>query len=127
MAKGFRKIEDWAILVESWKQSGLSVKNFCENEGIGEGRFYEARKEIETGISRYALNKKKRNKAISKKPIFLPITLKQEQAINTIVRSSSSSVPIEVTLGSGHCVRFPSNINKEALSLILMTLVNHTC
>jgi hypothetical protein len=50
MARKQRNIKQWAGIVERWKLSGMSSKEFCMHEGFSEGRFYEVRKQLETGI-----------------------------------------------------------------------------
>ena len=37
----YMTIERFRQLHEEWKQSGLSVQQYCENTGLKESRFYE--------------------------------------------------------------------------------------
>ena len=37
----------WRLVIESQAGSGLSVKKFCENEGINPSSFYQWRKKLE--------------------------------------------------------------------------------
>ena len=77
MARKQRNIQQWAVIVERWKQSGLGIREFCLQEGCSEGRFHEARRQLETGISRQAKTKKK--SAAVPTPIFLPVQVQEQQ------------------------------------------------
>src|ERR1700722_1440841 len=99
MAKRFRTLKEWSCIVEKWGLSGLSVKDFCRQEGISEGRFYEVRKQVQTGINR--------RKKFSK-PLFLPVQINQEQKISLELPDKPTPVLMEVTLSNGCYLRFPS-------------------
>ena len=40
-------IEQFRLIYDDWNQSGLSVKQYCENTGLTEGRFYYWRAKIQ--------------------------------------------------------------------------------
>ena len=40
----------WQLVIESQAGSGLSVKKFCENEGINPSSFYQWRKKLEQRV-----------------------------------------------------------------------------
>ena len=40
-------IEQFRLIYDDWKQSGLSVQQYCENTGLTEGRFYYWRAKIQ--------------------------------------------------------------------------------
>ena len=52
-----RRREDWQQLISEQKQSGLTVKAFCEKHGVGEALFYSWRKRVvaEDQPARFAL------------------------------------------------------------------------
>src|SRR5947209_19442240 len=52
-----RRREDWKQLISEQKQSGLTVKAFCEKHGVGEALFYSWRKRVvaEDQPARFAL------------------------------------------------------------------------
>lgn len=113
MVKRFRNSKEWSSVVEKWKLSGLSVKDFCQIENISEGRFYEMRKQLQTGIN-------KRSKF--SKPLFLPVQVKPEEKISLNINDKPASVLIEVTLNNGCYLRFPSTINMQELTKITTAL-----
>jgi transposase-like protein len=41
-----RKREDWRRLISEHQQSGLTVKAFCQKEGVSEALFYSWRKKV---------------------------------------------------------------------------------
>jgi hypothetical protein len=107
-----RRLSEWSRAVEKWKLSGLSVKDFCQQESLGESRFYEIRKQIQTGINKRSISK----------PLFLPVKIKPEQAISLPVAGKSASVLMEITLNNGCYLRFPSTIDTQELTKITMAL-----
>ena len=113
MGKRIRRYKEWSGVVEQWKLSGLSIKEFCKQENIGESRFYEVRKQIETGIN-------KRRKL--SKPLFLPVQIKPEEKTSLPTATESTSVLMEVTLNNGCYLRFPSIIDRQELTKITMAL-----
>src|SRR5476651_2364224 len=116
MAKRFRKPKEWSSVVERWKLSGLSVKNFCQMENVGEGRFYEMRKQLQTGINK---------RSNISKPLFLPVQIKKEQEI--LLPVTDKSVLMEVTLSNGFYLRFPSSIGTHELTRITKSLSEQQC
>jgi transposase len=51
-----RRREDWQELIAEHKRSGLTVKAFCEKQGVGEALFYSWRKRLtEEQPARFAL------------------------------------------------------------------------
>jgi hypothetical protein len=113
VGKRIRRYKEWSRVVEQWRLSGLSIKEFCKQESIGESRFYEVRKQIETGIN-------KRSKF--SKPLFLPVQIKPEEKISLPIATKSTPVLMEVTLSNGCYLRFPSIIDTQELTKITMAL-----
>ena len=124
MAAKQRRIKEWAGIVERWKLSGMSSKDFCQQEGFSEGRFYEVRKQLETGIDRHANKTKKKKISISPQPLFLPVKVQPQQNISPVKQDHSW---MEVTLNSGHCLRFPSTVNSQTLNKVVNALTNQQC
>jgi hypothetical protein len=124
MARQQRNIKKWAGIVERWKLSGMSSKEFCMQEGFSEGRFYEVRKQLETGIDRHANKTKKKKISISPQPLFLPVRVQPQQNISP---SKQDSFWMEITLSSGHCLRFPSTVNTQTLNKVVNALTGQQC
>lgn len=125
MAKRSKSRREWARVVEKWKLSGLGVKEFCSREGVGESRFYEARKEVETGISRYEKSKEK--DTVLSRPLFLPVKVQPSKISSVGDNNQHASHLMELTLNNGCSLRFPSTISPQALIKIANVLTNKTC
>jgi hypothetical protein len=122
MATTQRNIKQWAGIVEKWKLSGLSSKEFCLQQGFSEGRFYEVRKQLKTGIDRHANKSKKK---ITPQPLFLPVKIQPQQNTSpTMIGIRPSCVWMEATLSSGHCLRFPSSVDTQNLTRIVNALTD---
>ena len=52
-------IEQFRQIHEDWKQSGLSVQQYCENTGITESRFYYWKSKLKAEFFPSACQKKK--------------------------------------------------------------------
>ena len=124
MARKQRNIKEWAAIVERWRLSGMSSKEFCMQQGFSEGRFSEVRKQLETGIDRHAKKSKKKKITALPQRLFLPIKVQPQQNIPT---AKQESFWMEITLSSGHCLRFPSTVSTHALSKVVSVLTNQQC
>ena len=120
MARKQRNIQQWATIIEQWKQSGLGIREFCLREGCSEGRFHEVRKQLETGISRHTKKTKKKSASMPA-PIFLPVQV-QGQRPDT-GKDKLDSIWLELTLNNGHRLRFPSSINSTLLTSIINAVI----
>lgn len=127
-AKGFRSRKEWAGIVEKWKLSGLSVKEFCKKEGVGESRFYDARREIETNASNYSKQRRQENGKELSEPLFLPIKVQTNEITASATLSNHHSIHLmELTLSNGYSLRFPSSANTQTLVKIVNALTSMTC
>lgn len=97
MVRRFRNSQEWAKLVENWRLTGVSVKEFCHQEGISESRFYEVRKQVAAGIGEGS----KENKA-EKPQQFVPVHIKPTPELATQARVASY---LEIVTPSGHMIR----------------------
>jgi hypothetical protein len=97
MARKLRSFSEWTGLFEKWKASGLSVREFCKTEGVSEGRFYDIRKKIETGIDRHS----KKKKEVTKQAQFIPVEIKP--VADMAVQKGTGY--LEIVTPSGHLVR----------------------
>jgi transposase len=92
-----RKREDWQQLVSEHKQSGLSVKAFCQKHGVGEALFYSWRKRVaEEQPARFAL-----------------------VATNGVVASGPGLQPLQLVLAGGERLEIPSGTDEATLRTVL--------
>lgn len=85
----------WRKVFSRWRRSGLSVREFCQAEGVNEPRFYWWRRKLET--------------AEAPKPAFLPVHVIANDAEPVVSQS------IEVVLHNGRCLRVPPGFDAETL------------
>lgn len=92
----------WRMAIETWQASGLSVRQFCKDEGLPEPTFYSWRKKIAGGNS-------ERNDQDKPKP----------SAFIEVAMPRSNSVAIELLMTSGNTLRIPSGVDAATLSTVL--------
>ncbi|MFC1636968.1 transposase [Planctomycetota bacterium] len=82
----------WQMALETWKDSGMSVSQFCKAEGLSEGTFYGWRRRLSSRQSQRA-------KQIHSKP----------SAFIEVAMPKNDHIPIELLLSSGHTLRIRSS------------------
>jgi transposase len=103
-----RKEARWRRHLRNQDASGLSVREFCQQEGLAESSFYYWRLEIE-----------RRDRAGNGegKPAFLAVE------VNTPAHESA----IEVVLASGHVLRVRGGFDADTLRQLLAVLEEPSC
>jgi hypothetical protein len=103
----------WQMAIETWKASGLSVRQFCKNEGLSEPSFYSWRKKF-TGSDNDEIEQESPK---SQQSEFIEIT----------IPSNNSSV-VELVLTSGNILKIPNGIEAKTLMTIISVLhQTHLC
>ena len=92
----------WKMVLETFTSSGLSVRQFCQQEGLSEASFYSWRKRLST----------------HQKPDTTKAPLQPEPFIQVSMPPGKPMV-LELVLASGHTLRIPSDMDPEFLSGIL--------
>ena len=115
----------WRRRVEDWKESGLTVREFCVQQGIAEGRFYDWRKRFGSGTK--VENTKAAVKDEPAKPAinFLPVQIKELSANETPIQVLTSQ-RVEIFLDNGSVVRINCELSEDNLSKI-MKLAGASC
>ena len=85
----------WQRVLARWRRSGLSVRAFCQAEGISEPSFYVWRRKLD--------------RADHKKPAFLPVHVVTEEAKQPATRD------IEIVLANGRCLRVGPGFDPRTL------------
>ena len=93
-----RRREDWQQLIAEHKQSGVTVKGFCEKHGVGEVLFYSWRKRVaaEDQPARFAL-----------------------VATNGVAPSAPMQRPLQLVLAGGERLEIPSGTDEATLRTVL--------
>lgn len=96
----------WQMVVETFKSSGLSVRKFCEKEGLQEASFYSWRK-------RLTADKKTENtKAESG----------QTEPFIQVAMPPANSTSMELTLLSGNSLKINSGTDRRTLIDVITVL-----
>jgi hypothetical protein len=124
------KERHWRRMLGQWRQSGLSVRDFCDWRALSEPSFYSWRRELtqrdrETAAagSRAAANSASRtteqNGAASKRtPTFLPVQILSDGAPPSPVGPPVAN-RIEVHLPSGVRLHVPAGCDRQTLVDVL--------
>ncbi len=92
----------WQMVLETFKSSGLSVRQFCKQEGLSEPSFYSWRKRLS----------EHEPSAAQKVP-------PQPEPFIQVSMPPVKSGVLELVLASGHTLRIPSDIDREFLTGVL--------
>ena len=95
----------WQKTIETWQNSGMSIRKFCKAEGLQESTFYNWRKKLTDSQSQV-------NEQVLKDPsAFIKVALpRNEHAF------------LELELSSGSTLRIPAGADKKTLSSVLSAL-----
>jgi len=96
----------WQMAIETWQASGLSVRQFCKQEGLSEPAFYSWRKKL-IKVDEPEQDKQKDQGSSA----FIKVSMPSEQ-----------SGGLELVLSSGNTLRINPGINSEALTTVLSVL-----
>jgi transposase-like protein len=95
MGKQSEAREDWKQRVAGQEQSGLSVRAYCKQQGLGEHSFYQWRKRLRTEA-----------------PVSFALVEERKAA-----RAEREPRMLELALNGGECLRIPCE--EAALELVL--------
>jgi len=95
----------WQMAIETWQSGGLSVRQFCQQEGLSEASFYAWRKKlIKTQL-----------------PVIKKEEVKPEPFIQVSI-PSGPPVSLELALASGHTLRIPLNADSTFLTSVFSAM-----
>ena len=93
---------DWQERLESFKASGLSIDEFCLQEGVSRSTYYRWVDRLKDSIPEsMRAEREARDRAESGQAAFVPITLKAS--------------PVEIELPNGGVVRLPLGVGQVVL------------
>ena len=92
----------WQMAIETWRVSGLSIRQFCIKEGLSEPSFYSWRKKLAGDDSEQEDQRKPEPSA------FIEVAMPQ-----------NASAVIELLLTSGNTLRIPAGADSATLSTVL--------
>jgi len=101
----------WRLAVEEHRRSGLSVRAFCEREGLSSASLYAWRREL------------RQRDAERSVPSADSVDLIPVEVVESVGSSSSretcSAAPLELVTPGGFTLRFPATIETHRLSAVL--------
>lgn len=97
----------WRDRIADWQSSRLSVRDFCQAQGISEASFYAWRKQI-------AHRDRDGAKAVPVAPAFIPLRV-------------APTAVIEVVLTTGLIVRVPAGVDSAVVAQLVAALGAQPC
>ena len=95
----------WRMAIETWQASGLSIRQFCKDEGLSEPQFYHWRKKL-AGCGTQP--------AVQDDPV--------QPAFIEVAIPKNNDIAMELLLTSGNMVRIPCGIDTATLSNVMSVL-----
>lgn len=96
----------WQMVLDTFKSSGLSIRQFCKQEGLSEPSFYAWRKRL-TQVDESDADKE----AVCQPDPFIQVSLPTEQHGG-----------LELVLSSGNTLRISSPADSQTLTTVLSAL-----
>jgi transposase len=104
----------WRGVVGRWRRSGLTVRVFCDEQGVPEPSFYAWRRTIAERDQRAARTVSTHDTGADEVPAFVPL-----RVVSTPTPASSG---LELVVGSGQVVRVPPDFDAATLRRLLAVL-----
>jgi transposase-like protein len=104
--RGGDKERYWRRLVRQWRQSGLSVRTFCEERGVSEPSFYAWRRTL--------------GERDATATAFVPVRVTPETAADPVPDRRAGD--LEVVLGNGRLLRIGPDFDAATLKRVLAVL-----
>ena len=105
----YMTIEQFRQLHEEWKQSGLSVQQYCENAGLKESRFY------------YWRSRLKAESLPASCGSFIPVKMSGKSSVHP-AGSTSAKALCEIEYPDGVVVRVTSDMTLDQLRQMVILL-----
>jgi hypothetical protein len=104
----------WRDMVERWRGSKLTIRAFCDEQGVSEASFYSWRRTIAQRERQTAFTPVVRGKRVDDPPIFVPLRVAP-------VPTAATSA-LEVVVGPGRVIRVPPGFDAATLRNLLAVL-----
>ncbi len=96
----------WQMAVETWQTGGLSVRQFCKQEGLSEPSFYSWRKRLAKP---------------AEAQLDASLDCRQERFIQVSLPIASAS-GVALLLSSGHILQIPVGVDRQTLATVLSAM-----
>ena len=91
----------WRMAIETWQAGGLSVRQFCSQEGLTASAFYVWRKKLAGGSVQDDKDKPEPS-------VFMEVAMPR-----------SNPIAVELLMTSGNTLRIPADVDTATLSAVL--------
>jgi hypothetical protein len=108
------KEQYWRDAVQRWRQSELSVRDFCAAEDLSEQSFYWWRRTLAARDQHRAATTPARATRAAKQPLFVPVGL-------------VPTTTLELVLGGDRTIRVPAGFDSATLRQLLAVLEEPSC
>lgn len=105
----YMTIEQFRQIHEDWKQSGLSVQQYCENTGLTESRFYYWKSKLKAEFLPSACGS------------FIPVKMSGKSTVYS-ARNTSGKALCEIEYPNGVVVRVTSDMTLDQLRQMVTLL-----
>lgn len=96
----------WQMAIDAWQSSGLSVRQFCKQEGLSEPSFFSWRKRLRQHTA-------------------LTLPSQADGSVEPFIQVSlpdASAGGVEFVLSSGHTLRIPVGVDRQTLRAVFSVL-----
>lgn len=114
MGKRLRDRQDWQRLVSRWQTSGLSMKQFCKENGVSPSTFWRWKDRVSAHCNTNGL------------AVFLPVKVAATSG-GYPCGDNQLSGSIEILVAGKYPVRVTGNFGGEVLDSVITVLERHTC
>jgi hypothetical protein len=128
MARIRRQAAEWAALIDQWRQSGLSLPAFCQQQGLSRGSMqnWVYKPELKRAVEdarRQAQRHVVESPASAAVPAFLPVRVVQAVAESEVADRSG----VEVVIGPTRRVVIKPGFDSETLRRVVAVLEGRPC
>ena len=106
----------WRERMQRWRSSGLSIRQFCRRDGVGEPAFYSWRKRLAAGVGSSGVSSPRPRGRTSFS--FLPVEVLGGVSANAVVAGQ-----IEIVLTRGVTIRVGGDVDESRLRGVLRLVV----
>ena len=116
------KEQFWRRMLRRWRESGWTVRAFCDQHDLSEGSFYAWRRILAQRDQEAAQPQRESGAAL---PAFVQVNVAAEQSVPG--DSAAAADGIEVVVGGGRLVRVRRGFDAALLRQVLRVLEEPAC
>ena len=116
----------WRERIQRWRSSGLSIRQFCRRDGVGEPAFYSWRKRLAASVGSSVVSSSRPRGRTSFS--FLPVEVlggvsANAVVANAVVANAVVAGQIEIVLSRGVTIRVGGDVDESRLRGVLRLVV----